>query len=214
MVSLFVGLIVGMIISIPLGPINVAVISKGFKQGFKSAFAVGLGASAMDFLYCGATMLGLSAIVHRIEVNAIFQIIGFLLLAYLGIRDVTTKVESFRYESIVPRAGRFHSAFLVGVFMYVSNPTLVAFWIMLSGIIQSSGMLATGMDGVALFALGVGSGTAFWYYLLLKAISWKKESFRAETLTVFSRISGYIMLSFGAYIGYELLVHFLQRGAL
>ncbi|MCL5266983.1 MAG: LysE family transporter [Bacteroidetes bacterium] len=214
MVSLFVGLIVGMVISIPLGPINVTVISKGFKQGFRSAFGVGLGASAMDFLYCSATMLGLSAIVHRIEVNIIFQIIGFLLLAYLGIRDVTTKVESFQYENFVPRGGKFHSAFLVGVFMYVSNPTLVAFWIMLSGIIQSSGMLANGIDGVALFAFGVGSGTALWYYLLLKAISRKKGTFRAETLTVFSRISGYIMLSFCAYIGYELLVHFLQHGAL
>lgn len=212
MVSLFVGLIVGLVISVPIGPINVTVISKGFKQGFNNAYAVGLGASAMDFVYCSATMLGLSAIVHTIEVNIIFQIIGFLLLAYLGVRDVRTKVETFRYEGFEARSGRFHSAFLVGVFMYVSNPTLVAFWLMLSGVIQSSGMIGDGIVGVALFALGVGAGTSLWYYLLLKAISWKKESFRAETLTVFSKISGYIMLSFSAYIGYELVVHFLQHG--
>ncbi len=212
MVSLFVGLIVGMVISVPIGPINVTVISKGLKQGFKNAFGVGLGASTMDFIYCGATMLGLSAIVHSIEVNIIFQIIGFLILAYLGIRDVRTKVETFRYEGFEAKNGKFHNAFLVGVFMYVSNPTLVAFWLMLSGVIQSSAMIGDGLVSVALFALGVGSGTSLWYYLLLKAISWKKESFRAETLTVFSKISGYIMLSFSAYIGYELVVHFLQHG--
>lgn len=212
MVSLFVGLIVGLVISVPFGPINVTVISRGFKQGFKGAYGVGLGASAMDFIYCGATMLGLSAIVHSIEVNVFFQFIGFLLLAYLGVRDVRTKVETFRYDGFDAKNGKFHSAFLVGVFMYVSNPTLVAFWLMLSGVIQSSGIIGDSIVAVALFALGVGAGTSLWYYLLLRAISWKKESFRAETLTVFSKISGYIMLSFSAYIGYEMVVHFFQHG--
>ncbi len=212
MVALLIGLLIGIIISIPIGPINVTVISKGFKQGFGSAFAVGLGASIMDFFYCAATMVGLSAIVHKIEVNVIFQVIGFLLLLYLGIRDITTKVEVFRYENYVPQNGRFHSAFLVGVFMYISNPTLVAFWITLSGVIQSSGTIITGITQGALFALGVGSGTALWYYSLLKAIFWKRDSFKAETLTLLSRISGYIMLAFSAYIGYELLNHFLRHG--
>jgi threonine/homoserine/homoserine lactone efflux protein len=212
MVALLVGLFIGIIISIPIGPINVTVISRGFKQGFGNAFAVGLGASAMDFFYCAATMLGLSAVVHRIEVSIIFRVIGFLLLLYLGIRDVTTKVETFRYENYVPQNGRFHSAFLVGVFMYVSNPTLVAFWITLTGIIQSSGTIINGISDGALFAVGVGSGTALWYYSLLKAIFRKRESFKAETLTLLSKISGFIMLAFSAYIGYELLVHFLRHG--
>jgi threonine/homoserine/homoserine lactone efflux protein len=212
MVALLIGLLIGVVISIPIGPINVTVISRGFKQGFGNAFAVGLGASAMDFFYCAAAMLGLSAIVHKIEVNVIFQIIGFLLLLYLGIRDITTKVEAFRYENYVPQNGRFHSAFLVGVFMYVSNPTLVAFWITLSGIIQSSGTIITGVVDGALFAVGVGSGTALWYYSLLKAIFWKRESFRAETLTLLSKISGFIMLAFSAYIGYELFEHFVRHG--
>ncbi len=212
MVAFLVGGLIGLVVSIPIGPINVTVISKGFKQGFKNAFAVGLGASAMDFLYSGASMLGLSAIVHKIEVNVIFQIIGFLLLLYLGIRDVTTKIESFRYENFVPKNGRFHSAFLVGVFMYISNPTLVAFWITLSGMIQSSGTIVNSLGDGMLFALGVGSGTALWYYSLLKAIFWKRDSFKAETLTVLSKISGYIMLAFSAYIGYELLIHFLRHG--
>ncbi len=212
MVAFLIGIVVGVVISIPIGPINVTVISKGFRQGFGNAFAVGLGASAMDFFYCGATMLGLAAIVHKIEVNAIFQAIGFVLLIYLGIRDITTKVESFRYDRYIPKNGRFHSAFLVGVFMYVSNPTLVAFWITFSGIIQSSSTIVDGIVDGALFALGVGSGTALWYYSLLKAIFWKRDSFKAETLTLLSRISGYIMLGFSAYIGYELLTNFLSHG--
>ncbi len=212
MLAFLTGILIGIVISIPIGPINVAVVSKGFKQGFKNAFAVGLGASAMDFFYCGATMLGLSAIVHKIEVNVIFQVIGFFLLLYLGIRDVTTKIENFKYDNVVTKNGRFHSAFLVGVFMYVSNPTLVAFWITLSGMIQSSGAIVNGVGDDALLALGVGFGTASWYYSLLKAIFLKRDSFKAETLTILSRISGYIMLAFSSYIGYNLLVHFLRHG--
>jgi len=212
MLALLTGLLIGIVISIPIGPINVAVVSKGFKHDFKNAFAVGLGASTMDFFYCGAAMLGLSTAVHKIEVNVIFQIIGFFLLLYLGIKDVATKASAFRYENVVVKNGRFHSAFLVGVFMYVSNPTLVAFWITLSGMIQSTNAIVGGIEDGALLAIGVGVGTALWYYSLLKAIFLKRSSFKAETLAVLSRISGFIMLAFSSYIGYELLVHFLQHG--
>jgi len=212
MIAFLIGVITGIIISVPIGPINVAVLSRGFKQGFSNAFAIGLGASAMDFFYCAAAMLGLSAVVHKLEVNIIFQIIGFFLLLYLGLRDVTTKVDSFRYENLVPKNGRFHSAFLVGVFMYISNPTLVAFWITLSGVIQSSELIIRNAGDGILFALGVGSGTSVWYYSLLKALFWKRDSFRAETLALLSKVSGIIMLAFSGYIGYELLVHFSRRG--
>lgn len=212
MIAFLIGLIIGVVISIPIGPINVTVISRGLKQGFSSAFAVGLGSSTMDFLYCGATMLGLSAFVHKIEVNLIFQVIGFLLLIYLGVRDVNTKIEKFRYDRYIQQDGKFHSAFFVGVFMYVSNPMLVAFWITLSGIVQSTAGIVNGIAEEGLFALGVGLGTALWYYSLLKAIFLKRSSFKAETLTLLSKISGYILLGFGAYFGYELLANFLRFG--
>lgn len=212
MVALFVGLIIGIVISIPIGPINVTVISRGLKQGFSSAFAVGLGASTMDFLYCAATMLGLSAVIHKLEVSVVVQVIGLILLIYLGIKDITTKVETFRYDNYVQQNGKFHGAFFVGVIMYVSNPMLVAFWITLSGIVQSTGSIINGFADGALFALGVGFGTALWYYSLLKAIFLKRDSFKAETLTLLSKISGYILLGFSAYIGYELLTNFLRRG--
>lgn len=212
MLALLIGLIVGIVISVPIGPINVTIISRSLKQGFSNAFAVGLGASMMDFLYCTATMLGLSTVVHQIEVSVVFQIIGFLLLIYLGLRDITTKVETFRYENEPQQNGKFHSAFFVGVFMYVSNPALVAFWITLSGVVQSTGSIVNGIAQGILFAIGVGFGTTLWYYSLLKAIFWKRDSFKAETLTLLSKISGYIMLGFSAYIGYELLSNFIQRG--
>jgi threonine/homoserine/homoserine lactone efflux protein len=212
MIAFLIGVITGIIISVPIGPINVAVISKGFKQGFSSAFAVGLGASAMDFFYCAAAMLGLSAVVHKIEVSVIFQIIGFVLLLYLGLRDLTTKVESFRYDNIGTKNGTLHSAFIVGVLMYISNPTLVAFWITLSGVVQSAELIVRNAGDGILFAIGVGSGTAIWYYSLLKAVFWKRNSFKPETLTLLSKVSGIIMLAFSGYIGYELLVHFMKGG--
>ena len=212
MVALLIGLIIGIAISIPIGPINVNIISRGLKQGFSNAFAVGLGASVMDFIYCGAALLGLSAIVHKIEVNFVFQAFGFLLLIYLGIRDISTKADSFRYDSDLQQSGKVRGAFFVGVFMYVSNPALVAFWITLSGVVQSTGSIIDGITDGVLFTLGVGFGNVLWYYLLLKAIFWKRDSFKAETLTLLSKVSGYIMLGFSAYVGYELLTNFVMHG--
>ncbi len=212
MVSFIVGMFTGIVISIPIGPINVAVVSKGLKQGLRNALATGLGASWMDFLYCAAAMLGFSALVHRLEVTVAFQAIGFIVLIYLGTRDLLTRVDSFRYENVSPKNGKFHSAFLVGVFMYLSNPTLVAFWITLSGIIQSSSTIVRNVGDGLLFAVGVGFGSTLWYYLLLKAILWKRTSFKAETLALLSKVSGLIMLSFGFYVGYQLLAGFMKHG--
>ncbi|MCL5021690.1 MAG: LysE family transporter [Bacteroidetes bacterium] len=144
--------------------------------------------------------------------NIIFRVLGFFLLLYLGLKDITTKVEAFKYENYVQKNGTFHSAFLVGVATYVSNPALVAFWITLAGIVQSSGSIVNNIEEGVLFALGVGIGTAVWYYSLLKVLFWKRERFKAETLAILSRISGYIMLGFSAYIGYELLRYVVKGG--
>ena len=59
-IALIIGLITGFLICIPVGPINVWVINTFIKYDFKSAFAIALGGSLMDFVYFIAILSGLS----------------------------------------------------------------------------------------------------------------------------------------------------------
>ena len=40
------------LLSIPVGPINFTIINEGARRGFKWALLIGLGASAMEVVYC------------------------------------------------------------------------------------------------------------------------------------------------------------------
>ena len=45
--------------SIPVGPINLTILNEGARRGFAWAFFIGLGATAMDAIYCGISFTGI-----------------------------------------------------------------------------------------------------------------------------------------------------------
>ena len=51
-VAALTGFISGFILSVPVGPINLTIINEGARRGFKWAALIGLGAVAMEVLYC------------------------------------------------------------------------------------------------------------------------------------------------------------------
>src|SRR5512133_2860375 len=84
--SLVIGLIFGFLFSIPVGPINLAIINEGAKRGFKWGVLIGFGAIAMDILYCGAAFAGFSGMFGTPVWQATIELLSFLALIYLGVK--------------------------------------------------------------------------------------------------------------------------------
>lgn len=84
MIALLAGIIFGLVISIPVGPINLTILTKGMRDGFKPAFWTGVGSATMEFLYCLLAMFGMGAIVEHSLGNIIVQIFAFLILLVFG----------------------------------------------------------------------------------------------------------------------------------
>jgi hypothetical protein len=59
---IFTGLLIGFIAAIPLGPINVFVISQTMKRDFFHGFIGGITACVLDAAYCLMAILGMSQI--------------------------------------------------------------------------------------------------------------------------------------------------------
>ena len=52
------GLIVGFFAAIPLGPVNIFVISQTIKRDFLHGFLAGLTTAILDFIYCLIALVG------------------------------------------------------------------------------------------------------------------------------------------------------------
>jgi len=61
-VYVLIGILIGFVAAIPLGPVNVYVISQAIKRDFLHGFMAGLTSAVLDFVYCLVAILGLTQV--------------------------------------------------------------------------------------------------------------------------------------------------------
>ncbi len=211
MIAALIGFLIGFFQSVPVGPINVTVLSKGVRESFAHGISVAVGAAVMDFLYSGAAMFGLFAILQQPKIGFVFQFIGFILLVYFGFKNIFSKITPIENGYKIPLKRELHSCFWIGVFLYLSNPSFIGLWITIAGIIQAYHLIITKLIDNLFFAIGAGLGSAAWFYVLLKLFHDRRVNFRSETLHKIAVFSGYTLLAFGCYLGYELVLSVIQH---
>ncbi|OUM49689.1 hypothetical protein BW425_05755 [Bacillus pseudomycoides] len=82
--TIFSYLLLGISLSAPVEPINVAQINKGIKNGFLSAWLVGVGAMSADVIMMLLIYFGVSVYLTTPGAKLIIWIFGFFTLLYLG----------------------------------------------------------------------------------------------------------------------------------
>jgi threonine/homoserine/homoserine lactone efflux protein len=83
------GVLIGLAIAAPVGPIGVLCIRRTLAYGRASGFASGLGAATADAFYGSIAAFGLTVIAGAlVGYRAALQLIGGLFLIYLGLRTV------------------------------------------------------------------------------------------------------------------------------
>ena len=89
MISLIIyGIIIGILVSAPIGPIAVLCVQRSLNLGFKAGFITGLGSALADGVFglisaCGLTFISDQLTIYQTELHCLS---GFILL-YLGIRQ-------------------------------------------------------------------------------------------------------------------------------
>lgn len=186
--SLLIGLVVGFGMSIPPGPISVAVIKQGVQGNFRTGLRIGIGASLIDCVYALIAAFASSALILEFQdflaghawFELAFQIVCIVILLALGRKyfhatsdDLRHSTEEEELRENKARKFGFSSALMVGLLMGVmnlANPSFLPSLIAVAGFIQAKSWLAPGFWGNALYALGFGAGVFIWFYLLLRLI--------------------------------------------
>jgi L-lysine exporter family protein LysE/ArgO len=203
---IFLGIFIGLLAAVPLGPINVFVISQALKRDFFHGFLAGLTAAALDAVFCFVALAGF----FQIKVNlppysmSVLKVIAAVILLLLSRKLI---MDSKTFE--LPREGdKIPSAApkpILGVLaLYLANPTLYMFWIAVAGMVTGhrligSRMVDYGTWTAVAFAVAVGLGSLAWYVILVRFISKRQARIQPETFRKILFYLGLALIGFAIY---------------
>ena len=192
----FTGLISGLLLSIPVGPVNLTIINEGTRRGFFWAAMIGLGATAMEVAYCAAAFTGFASLFGGRLVKAAMELISFVFLLYLGIKfllarglTAVSKIEERIEEKLHP-----HSAFMIGFVRVMGNPGVLVFWIILAANFISREWVEPTLRSKLACVTGVALGTGIWFLGLSYAVSLGHRKLSEKTLVRMEHISGIALI--------------------
>ncbi len=204
MIGLILGFVVGFASSIPVGPINLAVMMKGLSNKTGQGLMIGTGSGFMDIVYCGAAMFGISSLMTNPHLVQILQIATFLIFLFFGIKTTFFKIAEAKLKRSEDSPG-FKRYFILGVLLYLSNPSFLAYWITVAGIIHGYHILVSSTYNNSFFALGTGIGTTTWFFILLELVERQKMKLDKPIIQRITRVFGVILLTISLVMGYKLI---------
>ena len=162
------GLISGLLLSIPVGPINLTILNEGARRGFKWAALIGLGATVMEVIYCFIAFTGFASFFTQGYVKPAMELFSFVFMLFIGIKFLLAKSVQARPVRLGAAADRIearleerlhpHSAFMTGLVRVMGNVGVLVFWIILAANFISRGMGDAGLAGQARLRGGRGGG--------------------------------------------------------
>src|SRR5947207_7458046 len=85
------GFIFGLLLSVPIGPINLTIMNEGARRGFFWAMMIGLGATTMEVIYCFIAFTGFASFFSRGYIKAIMELFSFVFMLFLGLKFIIAK---------------------------------------------------------------------------------------------------------------------------
>jgi threonine/homoserine/homoserine lactone efflux protein len=191
---LFKGLLIGLAIAAPVGPIGVLCIRRTLAEGRVAGFVSGLGAATADAAYGGVAAFGLTAIADPlIAYQSTLQACGGVFLCYLGVRTFLAPVAG---EAPQAKSGGWANAYASTMILTLTNPmTILSFVAIFAGV----GVVGEGAScaASALVVAGVFAGSAIWWLGLSLGVGAFRDRLGAQGMRWINRASGGVILGFG-----------------
>lgn len=188
------GLVIGLSIAAPVGPIGVLCIRRTLAEGRRIGLISGLGAATADAIYGGVAGFGLTFVSNFLAGQQDWlRTLGGLFLCYLGIRIFLAEPSG---QTALGRRNGLFGAYASTFLLTLTNPmTILSFAAIFAGL----GLVSAGGDygSAGVLVLGVFLGSALWWVMLSGGVSLLRSRLRSGTLRWVNRVSGTIILGFG-----------------
>lgn len=200
-ITIILGLMIGFAVSIPVGPVNLAIISAAITTDEKRAISLGAGGALMDLIYAMAAFTGISFLNFTRLTTDIFTVIGLIILISLGIKELMFTKTFIDMTSVKP--GRKRLYFVKGMMFYLTNPALLPSFVGIAGWVHSQKFISNEYYCNVIAALFVGIGSFLWFTGFSLLIHKYKRKFSMEILTYINKGMGALLILFAFYVGYS-----------
>jgi threonine/homoserine/homoserine lactone efflux protein len=193
------GIILGLTVSMPLGPIGIILINRTIKRGMLSGFFSGLGLATADTLLAGLAALGYTVILGFInEERFIISIIAGLIIIGIGLKIyLSNPVKDIRNREKANKSlwRDYYSVFVLSI----SNPYTIFIFVAFFSGVHIGGNVKPEL--VPFFLIpGVLIGTITWWFFLSYFVSRFKKNIRLRVIVRVNKVAGIVVIVIGIIV--------------
>ncbi len=187
------GIIIGIVVSAPLGPVGVLCIQRTINKGRWYGFMTGIGATLSDIAYASLTAFGMSFIVDFIDNNLfLLQLFGSILLLGFGIYTFKSNPVNTALRPGNRTKDSFTRNFITAFLVTLSNPLIIFLFITLFARFSFIYVGITTTEVLAGFA-GIAGGALLWWFGLTYCVHRVSICFNPRGIWIINRIIGTIV---------------------
>lgn len=194
------GVIIGILISAPVGPVNAICIQRAATRGFGAGMLSGMGSVTGDGIFAAIAAFGVTTITQMISGYAsALHFVGGVFLFVFGLKLIFWPARKIVERAVPPfaeHAGLFGTTFA----LTMTNPATLFGTIALFG---GAGALLPSFDNYShtwLLVISVMAGSTLWWAALSALIATFRHKLSDRALQMINAGSGLVCLGFGLFI--------------
>ena len=185
----------GLGVSVPIGPVNVLIMSYAL-QSYTKALCLGLGAMSADMLYLVLSAFGISQLAKIPIVFTCISVFGAAFLLYIALGIYRQAKRSVQIQSV--ERGSHVAVFGKGFLLNIFNPYVIMFWLSVSASI--------GRERFGLALAGLVCGILSWITLFALAVYKSRAKISDRAARAFAYISALILIFFALKLIYAVVI--------
>ena len=203
--SLLLGIVMGLLFAIPLGPISVFVAQQTMKGQTRDGLRVAAGSVVIDIVYCLIITLGFISLFARYLQDHYVQLSLAIVMIVYGLKMLIydrrhPKQKPERVPTRRPaRNGGSRMKYLLGTTMALANPTLFLSWTAALSFLTAQGLLASHFWDKIVFSFAVGLGNLVWFLGLALFVRSKRHVISPRFVERTGDVTALVVVGFGLY---------------
>ena len=191
------GMLAGLMIAAPVGPVNILCINRTLTSGWKAGVISGIGVAAADMFYGAVAGFSISLVLQFLVREQFWiNLVGSILLIAIGISYCFKQPKPLTLQNGI--SSSVYSNLRLTFLLTLTNPTTVLSFL---AVLAALGVRDHRVWWLTVFlVVGVFWGSMAWWVLLSGIVSHFRDRFNGRLLLLMNRISGLAMVVFGVVI--------------
>ncbi|TPE69950.1 LysE family translocator [Halalkalibacterium halodurans] len=202
-------IVLGLALSIPVGPINVEMIKRGIKSGFWHSWAVGLGGMSADVVLMILIYIGISSFLTAPLAQFILWVFGFAILSYLGYESIRDAFKNVIISDGIQSVSKWR-CFISGFLIAISNPLNIVFWVGIYGSVLTTTLTNVHSSYALLYSSFIFIGIALWDLTVATSVHFGRKFLNQKFIKWLSIGAGLVLIGFGISFAFQAVTVIFQ----